>query len=311
MATLKDFRFAMTGEGKESESATAMQKADAQIVQDIRNGNPQTDVADSEWILFKLVLTNRQGGIHLPNMDDVINPATITKENPTGDVERMRLLTGVPSVWMKDQKDLTPDYVKAHRRTIVFPRGMKVIKLRSVDKAAITFMRLTNSNIGSPSKIQGSRFEFYEYDPAKAEKEAADKEFFALEMAIEAKQMPLDEMKKHANFLGISLSNDMGMPKGEDGIRREYIMRAKNDPTYFKQTMKSKQVDITYLVRVAISDSRIEVGREPGRIFWAKNGGMIGAYPPTETPEQYLVNLAMTNSAEGKQFLDQLQALNT
>lgn len=304
MSTLKDFRFAMTGESKENENATAMQNADAQIVQGIRDGNPNTDVVDSEWILFKLVQTNRKGGIHLPNMDDVIHPETKK-------VERMRLLTGVPSVWMKDQKDLTPDYVKAHRRTIVFPRGMKIIKLRSIDDAAITFMRLTNSNIGSPSKIQGSRFEFYEYDPAKAEKEAAEKEFFALEMAIEAKQAPLEDMKKHANFLGIALSNEMGMPKGEDGIRREYIMRAKNDPTYFKQTFKTKQVEITYMVRMAISDSRIEVGREPGRIFWAKNGGMIGAYPPSTSPETYLVDLALTNSTEGKQFLDQLQTLNT
>ncbi len=302
MSTLQDYRFAMTGETQKSEQQIAMEDADTAIVSQIRNGNVST--TEGEWILFKLVQTNKKGGQYLPNVDDVIHPETKK-------VERMRLLTGVPSPWVKDQKDLTPDYIKNNARTIVFPRGMKVIKLRSIDEAAITFMRLTNSNIGSPSKIQSSRFEFYEFDPAKVEKEAAEKEFFALEMAIEAKQMPLEDMKKHANFLGIALSNDMGMPKGEDGIRREYIMRAKNDPIYFKQTMKTKQVDITYLVRMAISDSRIEIGREPGRIFWAKNGGMIGAYPPTETPEKYLVDLAMTNSAEGKQFLDQLQALNT
>lgn len=302
MASLKDYRYALTGETAPDQNATTLANADAEIVSQIRNGNNAE--TNGEWILFRLVQTNRKGGIHLPNIDDVKHP-------DTGKVERMRLLTGVPSVWVKDQKDLTPDYIKNNRRTIVFPRGQKVIKLRSMDEAAITYMRLTNSNIGSPSKIQGSRFEFYEYDPARAEKEAADKEFFALGMAIEAKQAGLEDMKKHANFLGISLSNDMGMAKGEDGIRREYVMYAKNNPAYFKQTLKTKQVEITYLVRTAISDSRIEVGREPGRIFWAKNGGMIGAYPPTETPEKYLVDLAMTNSAEGKQFLDQLQALNT
>lgn len=301
MATLKDYRYALTGETAPDQNATVMADADAQIVNQIRQGN--NTETNGEWILFRLVQTNRKGGIHLPNIDDVKHPET-------GKVERMRLLTGVTSPWVKDQKDLTPDYIKNNRRTIVFPRGQKVIKLRSIDEAAITFMRLTNSNIGSPSKIQGSRFEFYEYDPARAEKEAAEKEFFALEMAIEAKQATLEDMKKHANFLGISLSNDMGMAKGEDGIRREYVMYAKKNPEYFKQTLKTKQVELTYMVRMAISDSRIEVGREPGRIFWAKNGGMIGAYAPTETPEKYLVDLAMTNSTEGKQFLDQLQALN-
>ncbi len=300
MSNLKDYQYAMAGE-KKNEHADAMLNADAQIVSQIRNGSASTTQGD--WILFKLVQTNKKGGIHLPNVDDVIHPETKK-------VERMRLLVGVSSPWIKDQKELTPDYVRNNTRTIVFPRGQKVIKLRSIDEAAITFMRLTNSNIGSPSKIQGSRFEFYEFDPAKAEKEAAEKEFFALEMAIEAKQAPLEDMKKHANFLGISLATDMGTAKGEDGIRREYVMYAKKNPEYFKQTLKTKQVELTYLVRMAISDSRIEVGREPGRIFWAKNGGMIGAYPPATTPEKYLVDLAMTNSAEGKQFLDQLQTLN-
>ena len=67
-------------------------------------------------------------------------------------------------------------------------------------------------------------------------------------------------MKKHAAFLGIRLINDLGEPKTEDGIRREYARYAKANPSYFKETVKSEQIEISWLVRKAIADSLIEIG---------------------------------------------------
>lgn len=302
MGTLKDYKFAMTGEAM-NENQKAIQTAENEIIDDIRKTGKGI-TTDGDWIKFKLVNSNRKGGVHLPYIDDVIHPETKV-------VERMRLLSGVSSPWMKDQTNITPDYARNNSRTIVFPRGQKVINISKNDKAALTFMRLTNSNIGSPSKTQGSRFEFYEFDAEQMEKSAFEKESFALDMAIEAKQADEKDMVKHAHFLGISLVNEFGEKKSPDGIRREYVMYAKKNPTYFQQTLKTKEVEVSYLVRRAISDSRIEIGREPGRAFWSKNGGAICAYPIGEDPAKHLINLALTNSPEGKQFLDQLQALNT
>lgn len=301
MGTLKDYKFAMTGEAT-TENQKAIQTAENEIIDEIRKTGKGITTS-GEWIKFKLVNSNRKGGVHLPYIDDVINPET-------GNVERMRLLSGVSTVWMKEQKEITPEYARNNSRTIAFPRGQKVINISKNDKAALTFMRLTNSNIGSPSKTQGSRFEFYEFDADQMEKSAFEKESFALDMAIEAKQAEVGYMKKHAHFLGISLMNEFGDKKADDGVRREYVMYAKKNPDYFKQTMKTKEVEISYMVRSAISDSKIEIGREPGRAFWAKNGGAICAYPIGSDPSKHLIDLALTNSPEGKEFLDQLQHLN-
>ncbi len=301
MATIKDANFSITGEQAQKEESILIENS---ITADLQSLNDKGDV---KYHIFKLVNNTRKGGVYIPNIDDVLNPDTITKENPKGNVERMRLLSGVPSVWMKDQKDLSPDYVRQNNRTIHFIRGTRLIQIPDYDQTALTFMRLSSHNIGSKSKKMGSPYEFYEYDAAKEEKMAFEREDFELEMAIAAKGEPEDKMIKHAAFLGIRLLNDLGLPKSADGIRAEYTRYAKRNPQYFKDTLGSKQVEIGWLVRKGILDSLIEIGREPGKIYWANGGGIICAIPKQEEPIKYLVNLAMTNSEEGKTFLDRLQ----
>lgn len=303
MATIKAVNYSMNGEQPTVD--TPNQVAEAVIVNDLRNEGA-IDQQQTQFHVFKLVANGRNGGVYIPNVDDVLNPATITKENPKGNVERMRLLAGFPSVWMKDQKDLTPEYVRQNQRSLHFVRGTRMIQIPDHDQTALTFARLCSHNIGSKSKKTGSPYEFYEFDAALEEKKAFEREDFELEMAILAKKADLTQMKKHAAFLGIRLANEYGLAKGEDGIRMEYVRYAKKNPDYFKKTINSKQVEIGWTVMKAISEGLIEINREPGKIHWANGGGIISAIPPQIDPAKYLVDLAMTNSEDGKKFLEQL-----
>ena len=263
----------------------------------------QNQHAGVKYHIFKLVNNTRQGGVHVPGVDDVINPKT-------NKMERVRLLSGVDTIWAKEQKDITPDYIKMNQRSLQFIRGSKILRIADYDHTALEFARITRHNIGSATNKTGSNFEFYEYDPAKEQEEALRREELEIEMAILAKQMPLEKMRKHAAFLGLRLIDDLGIPKSEDGIRREYIIYAKRNPIYFQKTADSKEVEIAWLVKRAILDSKIEIGREPGKIYWANGGGLIGVVPRTENPEKYLVNLALTNSEEGAAFKDLLQKIS-
>lgn len=300
MATIKDVQFSQQGEAQKAAAKRNGRDISGLVKFDPKN--PPTK--NNEWVVFKLVTNTNKGGVYLPHIDDVINPAT-------GAVERIRLLTGVNSIWLKDQKDVTKEYAERNAREISFPRGVKIRRVKSVDKTMIDFLRICNANIGNVDRVAGSRFEIYEYDFAAAEKDAFAREDFELEMALAAKIEPLASMKKHAAFLGIQLITEFGDPKSEEGIRQEYVRYAKNNPDYFKATLKSEQVEINWLVRKAISDSLIEIGREPGRIFWANGGGMIGAYPQGDNPRDYLTNLAMTNNEEGRAFKEQLKKVGT
>jgi len=260
-----------------------------------------------EWYIFKLANSNKQGGVRLSNIDDVLNPKTKR-------VERIRILSGVDSVWLKDQKDLPREYERTNWMELRFYRGNKVLRVSKNNPTLLEYMRLSNNNIGNPFRIveKGSRHQFFEYDSSMAEKEQFEREEFELDMALLAKGAKPQEMRKHAAFLGIRLVNDMGEPKSDDGMRREYVIYAKRNPEYFGKTIKNTLlIEVSWMVRKGIADGFIEIGREPQKAFWAQGGGYIGTYPQGENVHEYLTNLAMTNSEEGIQFKENLKKVLT
>jgi hypothetical protein len=298
MSTLKDVNYSLNGE--QQIPTPAKEKTLSGVVKYNDNKYPK----DKEWYIFKLVDNSKSGGVYIPNIDDVWNPKT-------GKVERIRLLSGVHTIWQSEQKELTADYVKMNMRSIEFPRGVKIRRVAAHDATMLEFMRLSNSNIGNPKRVKTSKFEFFEYDFAAAEKDAFEREDFELEMALLAKKEGAAAMKKHAAFLGIRLINELGEPKTEEGIRREYVMYAKRNPEYFNKTRNTPQIEISWQVKKAISETLIDIGTEKGKVFWSNGGGMICAIPQGENPETYLTDLAMTNSEEGIKFKEQLKQVVT
>lgn len=294
MAKLSDVQFSLRGEQKNTE---ALSLGEQEIVTELRQDR------GVRYHIFKLLANTRKGGVHVPGIDDVINPAT-------GKMERIRLLSGVDTIWVKEQKDITPEYVRNNMRSLSFVRGTKILRIPEWDTTALEFARITRHNVGSSSNKTGSHFEFYEYDPAREQEEMFRRESMELEMAILAKEMPAEKMRKHAAFLGIRLIDDLGLPKTDDGLRREYMVYAKRNPDYFQKTKDSKEIDIMWMIKRGILDSKIEIGREPGKIYWSNGGGLIGVMSKQDTPEKYLLNLALTNTQEGEAFRDQLKKIS-
>ena len=255
---------------------------------------------EEKFIVFKLVDNTKEGGVHIDGIDDLKNPAT-------GKIERARVLAGIDSIWLKDQKDLTPEYIKNNQRRFSFPRGAKILRIPESDVTALEFLRGTRHNIGSPNKKTGSRFEFFEYNPAKQQEEALKAEMLEIEMAIQASKEPVESMRKHANFLGVRAFDELGFPKSDEGVRKEYILVAKRNPKRFKETLNSKVVEISYLLKKAISENLIDLGGHSGEVRWGA-GGFITKVPVGRDTNEYLLELAMnTTSEDGKRFVSQLQ----
>lgn len=299
MAKLSDVQFSMQGEDAATPQHRHKHSAPAPsptIYEKAANNN------GVQYHVFKLVSNTRKGGVHVPGIDDVLNPAT-------GKMERVRLLMGVDTIWLKEQKDITPEYARNNQRSLSFLRGTKILRIPDYDHTALEFARVTRHNIGAPSNKTGSHFEFYEYNPAKEQEEALRKEELEIEMAILAKGMSVEKMRKHAAFLGLRLIDDLGIAKTDDGIRREYIVYAKRYPEYFQRTVESKEVEYAWLIKRAVLDGKLEIGREPGRVYWSNGGGLIGSYSKSEQPEKYLLNLALSNNEEGRIFKERLQQL--
>lgn len=267
-------------------------------------GEPEAKEPKQEFVLFKLKNINKRGGVYLPHIDDVKNPK---KDNK---IERIRLLSGVDTIWLSEQKHVTEDYARQNIRNIEFPRGVKVIQVSKDDATMLEFMRICNSNIGNPNRIRGGKFEFFEFDPAAAEKEALEREMLEVEMSIEASKLEGPQIRKIASFIRISLHNEVGEMKTDDGLKRDVILYAKRNPVVFKKliTTQTSEVDISFAIRKAIANMLIDVSTFPGKAVWSA-GGTIGMVPKGSDAVRVLTELALTNTEEGRSFKEHLKTL--
>lgn len=308
MATsLKDVRLSQQGEQPQVSVEAPIN--DAPTVDPIpfkpQNGMPTTNLAQpkEEYIIFKLKDQKRNGAVYIDAIDDVYN-------KDTGNIERVRLLTGINTIWYNEQLKLgiTETIASNTRRTIKFPRGQKFIRVSTKDKNLLQFMRLSNNNMDNEHRTGGGKFEFYEYNPMREAKLAEKRELDQLEMAFKAREMPLEKMKKHISFLSryILPYNDMGMLKTDEQLRADYMRFAKNNPDIFAKSVDSEEVDIQYAVKMAITNAIIDISTQPGTAMWTNSKGIIGRIPGGFEPIQYLTELAMTNSPDGRKFKQDL-----
>lgn len=293
MATLKDVGLSQSGEGQ--------QVTESSFINDF-TPIEKSEVPVDEYVIYKLVNSNKKGRVYIDGIDDVINPGTKK-------IERIYLITGAQSIWSSDLSELLKDkdYIRKNRRSLLFEGG--ICRIPTWDERAMEFAEVCRHNVGNPKRKGVSNYEFYKYDPARQQQELLKKEMFELDMAIKAKEMPEDKMRKLASYLGIIFYDELGQPKSPDGIRTELMLKAKRDPATFSKYIESKEVEISYMVKKSIFDNLIDLGSQNGNAIWAKGHGFIAKIPQHRKPHEYLTELAMTNSEEGRRFMEQLQSM--
>lgn len=305
MSSLKDAEYAMKGE------ATPALQLNTDFIPNPVLADEQNPV-NHEFVVFKLANANKDGGVHIPGIDYVIDPRAVSKAKPDGNgPEMIRLINGVPTIWAKEQKDITPEYIKRNLRTIDFPRGSRFITVPTWDKTQIEFMRAARHNIRNPLRKTGSKIEYFEYDPNEVAKEQLKKEMLEIAMITKASQQPVEKMKKHAFYLGINLIDEIGRPKPEDRLRTDYILTAKRDPKTFEKSLDSEEVDLQFLIRTAIIDGKIDISKGDGNAYWGSGGGRICSLPKTGKPLKVLTELALLPNQEGREFKDKLKSIST
>lgn len=251
--------------------------------------------AGRKTIIFKL-RNPPNGKVHLDGIDDVYDPETKT-------MRRIRLLRGVSEIWQDKQEKIDPKYVDKNRISLTFVQGGLVCD-ETKDAHIIKAARLMNYNEQNEFRLPGKKRAFYEWNPAEQEKEAFAKELFEMEVVELAMSQSMDKMKKHALFLNVNITDEMGDIRSEQGIKVLYVRKAKEDPKKFKDTLDSPEVEIKYVLRRAIIDGKLDISTTS--IKWAK-GGQICKLPHGREALDYLVEFALLPQEESKDFLDRLQ----
>lgn len=267
---------------------------------------PEERMVQSEQlnVLFKLVKP-KKGRTYLDNCcDNVINPKT---KRP----ERIWLLNGANSIWDTELEYILKDkdrYGRARRgMDIVFIDG--VCRVRSSELLKLEFMRANCHNVGDKRGGNG-KWDFYEYSPQRESEERQKKQMLKVQMVVKASELDYSASgygRKLASFLAISMVDELGMAKEPDGIKTELMIKADTDPVTFQKYLDSREVEISYLVKRAIIDAKIDLGGQARNASWANGKGFIAKMPAERKPYEYLTELALTNSDEGRRFLEQLK----
>ena len=87
------------------------------------------------------------------------------------------------------------------------------------------------------------------------------------------------------------------------------MMYAKRNPLKFEANLDSKEVEVAYLIKKAIIEATIDLGGGEGNVSWSKTGKGICKVPLSRKPYEYLLEYAMTNSDEGRNFLEELERI--
>lgn len=257
-------------------------------------------------VLFKLV-KKKKGRVYLDNCcDNVPNPKN--KNIP----ERIWLLNGAHSIWDSELENILKDknrYERSRRgRDIIFVDG--VCRVRSEDVLGLEFMRKNIHNVGKRRSGSG-KYDYYEYDPQEEQKERHAKQLLKIEIVLKIKDMPIEKVKKLASFLGVVFVDELGQLKSDDGIRTELMIKADTNPAEVQKHIDSKEVEIAYLVKRAIIDAKIDLQGGNGNAIWSGGKGFIAKIPYNRKPYEYLTELAMTNSDDGRAFKEQLEKMIT
>lgn len=293
MARLKDVNYSQSG-GEDS----------IQQVRNIEEAQIAMHEAPSNsgltYKVFKLTDTGKKGKYHMEGIDDVWDP---DKKK----MVRIRLLRGYPSIYMDDQKNLEPQFISSNRRSLVF--DARILRIPDYDTTAIEFLEKCNSNVDNPHKKGTRKLTFFEWNPQRQAEVERKKRLDRIEAIKFATMASVEDMRKHANYLGINATDDLGFPKSDDAMRNDYELYAESQPNKFMQSAGSKEVEVAFVVKRAILDSKIDLTAKAGSAYWANDGGFICKIPTGVRPQDYLVEYAMLPQEESKQFLNQLKKL--
>ena len=288
---LADANFSQQGEVKlqrqNDEAAQAMQES--------TSSNTATT-----FKIFKLSDTKKNGRYHMEGIDDVWN-------EKKSRMERIRLLRGYPSIWVEDQKGLEKSFVEQNRRSLIFDR--RVLRIADYDVEALEFLNLCNANLDNPNKKGTRKITFFQWNPQRTAELERAKRVAKVEAIKYASLASNEEMRKHCNFLGITFTDELGMPKSMDALRNDYELYAEAQPNKFMQSAGSKEVEIAFIVKKALIDNKIDTTTRKGSAYWSNNGGYICKIPSDKKPQNYLVEFAMFPQDESKAFLEQLKKL--
>lgn len=260
-----------------------------------------TNVAPAQYVVLKAVNKRRKKFRIDGRCNNVLNPKTQKYET----IYNVR---GWSSIWASElvEQLKDKDYMGKNLQSLIFNDA--VCRLPIGQPLQIEFAKHNLNNVGKERNTNG-KWDFYVYDVNEESKERLAKENSKIQTIVKVSKLSDERIKVLAGWFKINFSDDIGMPKGVDGLKTELLLLANSNPLLVDKYIDSEEVDLAFAVRNAILDAKIDIGSSQGTAIWADGKGMIGRIPSGTTPYDYLTNLALSPTPEGTEFKKRLSQL--
>lgn len=254
--------------------------------------------------IFLLEPSKKKGDVNVDLTDDVVFTDPKTGDKRT---RRMRVIRGAQSIWQDEQTALPKEHVSkvANQVTLKFSRGRCIVPAHETQK--IQAALLSNRNLDNPNRVGHKDIYFKEWNPEKLNQAQEKRNADIIKAMQIAATADMKDVMPHARYLGVPTNDEMGVELKEGSIRNEYSKKALSEPEKFLNSIHSPVVKVAHNVRRALSEGKIDMGRQPNQAFWT-DGGFICAIPADRDQVEYLTEFAMTQGEANSAFAVQLKA---
>lgn len=258
---------------------------------------------EPEVYIFKILLPE---GTPPKKYESVSNEMPIFDEE-TESNRTIRLLRGVPSIFVDEQNGLTPTFIQRNKVDIVFNNGF--LRVARTNKTLLNFLLNSDEFDKKKNRMKSRRPKFTLINTADIEQEELEKEQFKFEAIKYAMSAKEEDMIPHAVFLRIPMVNVYGEQKSPAKIRIEYADYASKKPEYFMKTANSPVTKAAFFVTRAIELGILDITKRQGYVLWGESGHPIMELKFGKPVVDQISEYALSDTNESKAFYKQLKAV--
>jgi hypothetical protein len=258
---------------------------------------------EPDMYVFKLLL---EGGQKPKAYESVINEMPVF-DTSANSVRTIRLIRGASSIFMDEQEGFTPQYIQRNKQDIIFNNGY--LRVPRTNRTLLNFLLTSDDYDKKESRMRNKKPRYTLVNTAEVESDELKKEEKRLRAINFAMNASAEDMLIHAEYLGITMTNEFGEPKTLAKVRVEYANKAGANPDAFMNTAGTTASKIQFFVKKALADGHIDVSVKKGYAVWVNTDIVICEIPFGKKAADAITEFAMSKTKDASQFYERVKSI--
>lgn len=216
-----------------------------------------------------------------------------------------RFINTEESIWIDEQRELSKEdeanLLASDDNQLEFKKGKLMV--RGIEKSKLAALMIQDMYEGKKKQLKRIPPVYRLLNPEAILKSTQDNLDISWEAESAARSASSKEMYEFASVLGISLE------QSDAGIRKDFIVMAKANPTYFIKHFVNPKNKFQYAFSEAIKNNLISVNKDSAKLIWSESKAEITSIAPNADVAQQLADRAVNKEQEILALFEQLSNL--